>query len=775
MAAMFGACGYYVEARLYRSGGVTYKDLYVRRGFPNTTSAGVLLATISVAVSDTHPVTFQWTAVEKQDLNTNGYEEYYEEPTGDIVITAGGNTYNYDIASTVGTGVQMYWVKGLTLCLGCSPLSVNVEVQNMTLSGNGLALGFDNYSAPVMYSGVQYGTLSLTGSTLTLTGNVGGAGYGTPNEYSATAKLDWQTEGQLLGAFGHTVPGSVDYLVWEGVASQPSASLDTGSTAANGLSATPIRSGTVKRNTVTNAADLNVRSYWFATRLASAWNTSNIAQGSGDSDRSCYFQDWIRWQVMTINNLGSEAVSVWPRAQSRRYDQSDNPGTAAVENYEIAGFDATDEDAKVDDGRTTLAAINGVPGLTNLNISRLVTKLNNTGGIVTVSGQTDLDATNIYNRAALWSSCLGGYGGLSWGDVIAAGGGGAIYAAPRPSIIRVYPGMGDPYAGTWGTVVLSWIKRVGWKAIGSYHVQGTGSVKLYYGGTVSTYIRSDGLSFQVLTGGTLIDSATVSEGDPWELAAWPNWANLQWISSGPSYIRNDAAAFHIVYVPDADQGQDVQNYIHLTGFYRHTEIAWLENWLNLPPLVLGQAIKMARTAGRLFTLENANDDRDLILHRYNDDPPPEDIESAVGVFEGALSPSLKARKSGYLDVLYIDDAGVVWDEVTPDEGESFVPVQVATGYDLATHYLDEQRNMFVVMLYQDSTQYWYVTVGSIDDDGLPADFSSPVQQVKQGKEVMGDLECFNSVWYFSYIDLSGNPQITICDDLNPDTGVGTWQ
>lgn len=163
----------------------------------------------------------------------------------------------------------------------------------------------------------------------------------------------------------------------------------------------------------------------------------------------------------------------------------------------------------------------------------------------------------------------------------------------------------------------------------------------------------------------------------------------------------------------------------------------------------------------------------LTVRRHNDSVPDGFTAATSIESSGVTACSIVARRSGIVDLLYCH-SGAVKHRTSRDQGVTFsVATTIASGYDCVAHWLDEGAGMLVAMLWKSSDATWYVTVGTLGDDGVTWTFSTPASVVA-GKKAGASLQRRDDGTHeFAYVTSGGAAAMLRAKALLK-TGAGSW-
>lgn len=187
-------------------------------------------------------------------------------------------------------------------------------------------------------------------------------------------------------------------------------------------------------------------------------------------------------------------------------------------------------------------------------------------------------------------------------------------------------------------------------------------------------------------------------------------------------------------------------------------------------------------------------DGELVIYRYNDGAPDAIASQTLHTSGGAVVTrpgrevlessgvtdcSLDVRRCGTVDLFSCKAGAVTW-RMSRDGGGVFVAEQLASGFELVEHHLDEDTGCLVVMLYKEADQTWWVQVCTMGADGVwqkgtPRQVVSSAGPVK-GEAVTGSLRrSSDGIWHFAYRPVgSTQPRILRCRALTS-SGAITWE
>jgi hypothetical protein len=185
-------------------------------------------------------------------------------------------------------------------------------------------------------------------------------------------------------------------------------------------------------------------------------------------------------------------------------------------------------------------------------------------------------------------------------------------------------------------------------------------------------------------------------------------------------------------------------------------------------------------------LAEATPDGELVFYRYDDGAPDkiagQTLHTSGGAVEtrpgrevleasGVSDCSLGVRRSGIVDLLSCKDGAVTWRQ-SRDGGGVFVADQLADGFELVEHHLDEDTGCLGVMLFKEADSTWWVQVGTMGADGKwqkgqPRQVATKAGPVK-GEAVTGSLRrSSDGIWHFAYRpEGSTQPEILRCRALS---------
>ncbi len=157
----------------------------------------------------------------------------------------------------------------------------------------------------------------------------------------------------------------------------------------------------------------------------------------------------------------------------------------------------------------------------------------------------------------------------------------------------------------------------------------------------------------------------------------------------------------------------------------------------------------------------------LNIDRYNDDTLTDTVAvEATGVWGAWLG----ARPCNAMDLVYSQD-DTVKHRISYDEGATWsMATTVAVGYQYPSAYLDARAGMLPVMMWNDTNDSWYLTVGTLD--GGSWSWSAP-RLIAAGLPGATLNRRADGAYEFTYTNASWEVTILRCNDLLLD-GSGAW-
>ncbi len=163
----------------------------------------------------------------------------------------------------------------------------------------------------------------------------------------------------------------------------------------------------------------------------------------------------------------------------------------------------------------------------------------------------------------------------------------------------------------------------------------------------------------------------------------------------------------------------------------------------------------------------------LTVRRHNDAVPDAFSASTSIETSGVTSCSIGHRRCGIVDLFYCHSGAVKY-RTSRNQGVTFsVSTTIASGYDCVAHWLDEDSGICIAMVWNAGFASWYVSVGTLGDDGVTWTFTTPSLVVAGKKAGASVQRRADGVVEFAYITAAGVATMIRCKALQK-TGSGSW-